>query len=181
MFDRFEPESRQLMARAREEALRLRHDYVGTEHVLLSLLNERETPAATALARHLDPEAAYANLQPRLPVGDLDDPLGQLPFTPNMVRALEETIADVDHVGTERIESIHVLSGLLRTQNSEARHGLEAVEVDPDALLDSVYEILGIAEADRRPPRDRRGQVRRFVIMLAVVALLTLALTSLFS
>lgn len=180
MFDRFEPESRQVMARAREEALKLRHDYLGTEHVLLSLLRERETLAATALARHADPDAAYAQLQPRLPIGDLDDQLSQLPFTPNMKRALEEAIEEVAHLGIEQIESIHLLMGLTRVKNSEACHGLAAIDVDPIELRNTAYELLGIDEAKRRPERLRRAPALRFVLMLAVVVALVFAITRLF-
>jgi ATP-dependent Clp protease ATP-binding subunit ClpA len=52
MFERFTEDARQVVVQAQEEARRLHHDHIGTEHVLLGLLDQHGSPTAAVLARH---------------------------------------------------------------------------------------------------------------------------------
>ena len=73
MFERFTPDARQVVVLAQEEARALRHDHVGTEHLLLALLR-LDTPTAAALRRHgLQHDAVAQSVAAHLGGGDLDD------------------------------------------------------------------------------------------------------------
>jgi ATP-dependent Clp protease ATP-binding subunit ClpC len=114
MFERFTERARQVVVLAQDEARALRHNYIGTEHLLLGLLREEEGLAARVLGS-LDLTVEEVRGQVARIVGQGDEVTsGQIPFTPRAKRVLELAQREGlslshNHIGTE-----HILLGLVR-------------------------------------------------------------------
>lgn len=117
MFERFTDGARRVLVLANEDAARLGHDFVGTEHLLLGLIREGRGLAAQALeSLGVGLEAARREIDRRIPGGRPTN--GSFPFTPQVKGAFEAALAesrrlDHDHVGTE-----HLLLGLLHDEEA---------------------------------------------------------------
>jgi DNA-binding transcriptional regulator YhcF (GntR family) len=118
----FSPGVRRALAAAVDEAHRLQHDYVGTEHILLGLLQDRESAAVAVLQTLGVPrESLRSSLEDAVRRGTSLSK-GDLPHTSRSRAVLEYAIAEVgdeDRVGTE-----HLLVGLLREESGIAAHVL---------------------------------------------------------
>ena len=91
MFERFTERARQVVVLAQDEARSLRHNYIGTEHLLLGLLREEEGLAARALeSLGVTLEDTRAKVREAVGEGALDAPVtGQIPFTADAKKTLE--------------------------------------------------------------------------------------------
>jgi ATP-dependent Clp protease ATP-binding subunit ClpC len=113
VFERFTERARQVVVLAQEEARRLRHNYIGTEHLLLGLLREEEGLAARVL------ESLGVSLDAvRLCVGEIvghGDELesGQIPFTPRAKKVLELSLRESTRMDHPSIGTEHILLGLV--------------------------------------------------------------------
>ncbi len=118
MFERFTEQARQVVVLAQEEARTLRHDYIGTEHLLLGLLREENGLAARACASlNIDVERVRAQVVGI--VGPRDEVAsGQLPFTPRAKKVLELALREALSLGHNYIGTEHVLLGLDRAARS---------------------------------------------------------------
>ena len=116
MFERFTPQARQVVTSATNEAYALRHDYLGTEHLLLGLLNEHEGVAADVLRelsiRAEDTRAQVVHLVGRGKAETANG--GQIPFTPRAKKTLELALREAERLGDRRIGPEHLLLGLAR-------------------------------------------------------------------
>src|SRR5579875_2461453 len=94
MFERFTSRARHAIVLAQEEARQLRHNYIGTEHILLGLLAEPEGFAAQALDRFgISLAAAHAVVGRILGLGK-GQASGHIPLTPRAKNALEVTVRE---------------------------------------------------------------------------------------
>ena len=94
MFERFTERAREVVVQAQDEARGLRHNYIGTEHILLGLLREEEGLAARVL-RSLGIDWAGVRAQVVRYVGQGDEAVtGQIPFTPRARKVLEHALRD---------------------------------------------------------------------------------------
>jgi len=114
MFERFTDRARRVVVLAQEEALRLNHNYIGTEHVLLGLLREEEGVAARALV-----SLGISLDEVRLRVEEIigrgqDPPSGHVPFTPRSKKVLELSLREALTLGHNYIGTEHILLGLIR-------------------------------------------------------------------
>src|SRR2546421_274558 len=111
MFERFTERARQVVVLAQEEARTLKHNYIGTEHILLGLLREEEGLAARVL-ESLDITVEEVRAQVARIVGQGDEvTTGQIPFTPRAKKVLELALREAlslghNYIGTERIMQI---------------------------------------------------------------------------
>jgi ATP-dependent Clp protease ATP-binding subunit ClpA len=114
MFERFTNLARHVVVLAQEEARRLQHNYIGTEHVLLGLLGEPRGVAFQALERFgITHDGAREEVKALIGLGK-QQPTGHIPFTPRAKKTLELALREAlqlhhDYIGTE-----HVLLGLIR-------------------------------------------------------------------
>src|SRR5215510_13664112 len=98
---------RKVLAMAREEAIRLQHDYVGTEHLLLGLIREGEGVAAAVLTNlNVDLEQIHERVEESVRKGKATIAFGELPYTSRAKKVLELAMAEVlfffnDTAGTE--------------------------------------------------------------------------------
>jgi dipeptidase E len=135
MFERFSDNSKKLMSLARQEALRLRHDAIAPEHILLGLLL---LPSASArkqlLQAGIDPanlrEALLATIAP----GERAPFAGQLPFTPAAKRVLEEALEEAVRRGDTFLGTLHLLVGVAADEGGMPSQVLAKLGVTVDAL-----------------------------------------------
>src|SRR3954463_13444419 len=131
MFERFTERARQVVVLAQDEARALKHNYIGTEHILLGLLREEEGLAARVLDS-LEITVEEVRAQVARIVGEGDElTWGQIPFTPRAKGVLqlagtEALQRDDNHVGPE-----HLLLALARENQGVASRIL--LEFDTDA------------------------------------------------
>jgi ATP-dependent Clp protease ATP-binding subunit ClpC len=130
LFTRFTPRARQAMARAEQAARDFPHNYVGTEHVLLGVIDEGGNLALKVLEA-LEIEAADLRIELVASMGTPTEVLtGHVPFTPLAKRALEETAKEALMLAHNYIGCEHLLLGLLAVDEGLAgrvlrRMGLE--------------------------------------------------------
>ena len=153
MFERFTERARKVVVLAQNEAGRLRHGYIGTEHLLLGLIREEEGVAARALT------AAGITLdgvreQVETAVGYGKEPAGaQAPFTQRAKNALEASLKEAIGMGHNYIGTEHLLLGLLRGPEDSAAKMISNLGADPEVVRREVMKLLGETPGTR-PPRD---------------------------
>ena len=137
------------MALARKEAQRFNHDFIGTEHILLGLVQEGSGVAATVL-KNLDVEASKIRkeIEKSVQSGHSMIHMSQVPFTPRAKRVLElcqEAAKELRHnyIGTE-----HLLLGLIREEQGLAASVLKDLGLSLDEVRTEVLDILGAVEGD---------------------------------
>ena len=177
MFERFSEPARQAVVLAQEEARELRHSSIGTEHLLLGLLREKQGLAARALEiLGITVERVRAEVVAIVAPGE-ESRSGQIPFTPRAKKVLELALREALSLGHDWIGTEHILLGLVREgegvepdSGGLARRillekGIDAKKVRNQVLpmlTDPSGRIRG-ARADERPgrppatPLDWRG------------------------
>ncbi len=143
MFERFTQQARQVVVWAQQEARGLRHNYIGTEHILLGLLREEQGLAARVL-ESLGLTVERVRAQVVRIVGSGEEPsLGQIPFTPHAKKVLEMALHEALSLGHDYIATEHVLLGLLRDDEGVAVRILLDCDVDLPDLRDEVIVRTG--------------------------------------
>ena len=121
MFERFTERARQVVVLAQDEARSLRHNYIGTEHLLLGLLREEEGLAARVLeSLEITIEAVRARVGEIIGEGD-EVTGGQIPFTPRAKKVLELSLREALALGHNYIGTEHVLLALGRETTGSPR------------------------------------------------------------
>ncbi|MGE5748864.1 MAG: Clp protease N-terminal domain-containing protein, partial [Gemmatimonas sp.] len=136
---------RKVLAMAREEAERLRHEYVGTEHILLGLIREGEGVAAAVLQNlSVDLDEIQQKIEDTVKKGKAAAATGpDLPYTSRAKKVLELAMAEArdlthNYVGTE-----HLLLGLLREEKGIAAQVLTDAGINLDAARAETLRLLG--------------------------------------
>ena len=144
MFDRFTDRARKVMALARKEAQRFSHDFIGTEHILLGLVQEGSGVAANVL-KNLDVDSAKirAEIERQVQSGHSIVHMGQLPFTPRAKKVLELCQEAAKELGHGYIGTEHLLLGLIREEQGVAASVLRDLGLQLDDVRTEVLEILG--------------------------------------
>ena len=154
MFERFTDRARRVVVLAQEESRMLQHNYIGTEHLLLGLLHEREGVAARALAS-LDITLDAAREQVEELIGLGQQPLtGHIPFTPRAKKILELSLREALHTGSEVITTEHLLLGLLAEGDGVGVQILERLGAPAKAVREAVLSVAAAepeAEAAEAP------------------------------
>ncbi len=145
---------------AQENAARLGHSYVGSEHLLLGLAGQEFSPAAMALRKAgADSRCLRAAIAQRVGTGVPARSIHQ-GLTPNCCVAIQGAVEESRRLGQQAVNSEHLLLGLLRTKGSGAAQLLAHCGVDDEALYRSLTASLG-GEAPPPPkPRPREPEVR---------------------
>ncbi|MCY3023373.1 MAG: anthranilate phosphoribosyltransferase [Planctomycetota bacterium] len=148
MFDRFTDRARKVISFARQEAVALNHDYIGTEHILLGLVREGSGVAANVL-ENLDVDLEIVRLKVEKLVKPAPDVVttGQLPFTPRAKKVLEFAIDEARGLGHNYLGTEHLLLGLLREKEGLAAHVLLNLGLNLDGVRQEVMEFLGAEKA----------------------------------
>jgi ATP-dependent Clp protease ATP-binding subunit ClpC len=178
MFERFTDRARRSLFLSQEEARRLNHNYVGTEHLLLGLVSEGQGVAAKALeSLGISPEAVRAQVEESIGRGQRG-PTGHIPFNPRAKKVLELSLREATQLGHNYIGTEHLLLGLLREGEGMAAQVLVRLGADRSRVRQQVIQLLtgygGGMEAgartqfvrmtvpeELRQARERLAQVRR--------------------
>ena len=158
VFERFSERARQVIVFAQDEARTLKHNYIGTEHLLLGMLREEEGLAARVLASlEITVEKARAGVARIVGQGD-EVTIGQIPFTPRAKKVLELALSEALAFGDNHIGTEHILLGLVRVYDGIAARILRECGADPERVRTAVEGCL--EEGRRRPGTDRPPQRR---------------------
>ena len=143
-FDKFTDKARKVLVLAQEGARALHQPYVGTEHVLLALLKEKEGLAAQALD-HLGVtyEATLTCVQQLIKGDASTDVSGHLSFTPRVKRVLENSLREAMQMGKSYISTEHLLLGIVREGEGTAIDVLRKLGVEGDAIRSSLNDMVG--------------------------------------
>jgi ATP-dependent Clp protease ATP-binding subunit ClpC len=143
VFERFTERAKQVVVLAQDEARALRHNYIGTEHILLGLLREEEGLAARVL-ESLDITVEEVRAQVARIIGRGDEPIvsGQIPFTPRAKKVLELSLREAlslkhNYIGTE-----HILLGLVRENEGVAARILLDFDADAEKIRNEIMRVL---------------------------------------
>jgi len=150
MFERFTERARRVVVHAQEEAMELDHSYIGTEHLLLGLLCERESVAARALAELEIGQDAVRDQVVEIVGRGKQAPSGHIPFTPRAKKVLEYSLREAlelnhDYIGTE-----HILLGLVREGEGVAAQVLVKLGGSLSRVRDKVIELAPAGAAEGR-------------------------------
>lgn len=164
MFERFTDRARQVIVLAQEEARLLKHNYIGTEHLLLGLMRDENGLAARTLTSHgVQLQPARDWVSSRIGVGDDAPVTGQLPFTPRMKKIFALSLRDAEALNHHAIGTEHLLIALLHEGQGAALHLLRDLGAPPEDVWTSAFRQLGAqappyvqAELPTRSDRERR-------------------------
>jgi DNA-binding transcriptional regulator YhcF (GntR family) len=149
---------RKVLAMAREEAIRLRHDHVGTEHILLGLIREGEGIAAAVLTSFsVDLDEIRERIEERVRRGKATIAIGELPYTSRAKKVLEFTMSEAHELDHSYVGTEHLLLGLLREAKGIAAEVLNEQGVTLERARQEVLRLLGVNPPARSGARSSRG------------------------
>jgi ATP-dependent Clp protease ATP-binding subunit ClpC len=160
MFDRFTDRARKVMGLARQEAQRFNHDYIGTEHILLGLVQEGSGVAASVLKNlDIDLKKIRHEVEKLVNSGTTMVTMGQLPFTPRAKKVLELSLEEASNLGHTYIGTEHLLLGLIRENEGIAAQVLRNLKVKLEDVRDEVLELLGADPAEPDAAGEEPGEI----------------------
>ena len=149
MAKRFTENAQKIILIAQEEAKRLNHDYVGTEHILLGLSAIDGTVSHKILSGlGVTFRKVRQEIEKMVGIGDTIMLLGEIPFTPRAKAVLEFSVEESQVLGTEHIGTEHILLGLIHEEEGMAGKILENLGLSLPAIREAVLAFLGNASAE---------------------------------
>jgi len=175
MHDKFTERVRKVIYLAREEAARLQHDYIGTEHLLLGVIREGEGIAATVLNNlGLDLDRIRQEVEKMVSPSGGTMTIGEIPFTPRAKRVLELAVEEARTLGHNYVGTEHLLLGLIREGEGVAAKVLLELGVDRKRVREETLKLLGgtpsgpgTQEREERPETPALNQFGRDLTQLA--------------
>jgi len=142
MFERFTDRARRVIVLAQDEARNLKHNYLGTEHILLGLIREGEGVAAKALEA-LDITLDEVRAQVIEIIGEgQEPPSGHIPFTPRAKKVIEYAMREGLQLGHSYIGTEHLLLGLTREPDGVAAQVLTKLGADMPRVRSQVNQLI---------------------------------------
>jgi ATP-dependent Clp protease ATP-binding subunit ClpA len=171
MFERFTDRARRVVVLAQEEARHLGHNWIGTEHILLGLISDREGVASKVL-EDLGISLGAVRAEVELIIGQGDKrPGSHIPFTPRAKKVLELSLREALQLGHNYIGTEHILLGLIREGEGVGAQVLVKLGADLSVVRQGVIQQLGGYTGRRRgggapgamfqPPRHETPAVTR--------------------
>ncbi len=143
MFERFTDRARRVVVLAQDEARLLRHNYIGTEHILLGLVQEGEGVAAKVLDRlGISLDAVRSKVEDFIGEGGPGAPEGHIPFTPRSKKVLELSLREALQLGHNYIGTEHILLGLIREGKGVGAEVLVSLGAELSAVRQEVVQQL---------------------------------------
>jgi ATP-dependent Clp protease ATP-binding subunit ClpC len=172
MFERFTDRARRVVVLAQNEARDLGHNYIGTEHILLALIDEGQGVAAKALdALGIGQDAARQQVEEIIGRGQGASE-GHIPFTPRAKKVLELSLREALQLGHHYIGTEHILLGLLREGEGVGAQVLTGFGADLDRTRQQVIQLLHGRFPEGAAPAvaaDFRDQLAAVAARLAVI------------
>jgi ATP-dependent Clp protease ATP-binding subunit ClpC len=157
MFGRFTERAQQVLVLAQEEAKRLSHNFIGTEHLLLGLVREGSGIAARALQNMgVDLNRVRQEVERITPKGEKTLQQG-ISYTPRAKRVVELAIEESQNLGHNYVGTEHLMLGLLREGEGIAAQVLANMEIDLKKARKEVIQLLGGEEGAARPAAEEKA------------------------
>ena len=159
MFERFTDRARKVMALANQEAQRLNHEYIGTEHILLGLVKEGSGVGANVL-KNLDVDLRKVRLEVEKLVRAGPDvvTMGKLPQTPRAKKVIEYAIEEARNLNHNYVGTEHLLLGLLREHDGVAAQVLRNLNLKLEEVREEVLNLLGASTSEATEEGAAAGQ-----------------------
>jgi ATP-dependent Clp protease ATP-binding subunit ClpC len=159
MFDRFTDRAKKVMSFARQEAMKFNHEYIGTEHILLGLVQEGSGVAANVLKNMtVDLDKIRHEVEKIVKTGPSMVTMGQLPFTPRAKKVLELSLEEASQLSHNYIGTEHLLLGLIRENEGIAAQVLMNLGVKLEEVREEVLEFLGASESNNEDEGENSEQ-----------------------
>jgi ATP-dependent Clp protease ATP-binding subunit ClpC len=158
MFERFTDRAQRAVVLAQEEAKRLNHNHIGTEHILLGLIHEGEGVAAASLeSLGISLEAVRQQVEGIISQGRVA-PTGAMPYTPRAKKVLELSLREALQLGHHHIGTEHILLGLIREGRGAAAQVLVRLGADLARVREQVILMLEDAQGEEEPGTRHAGK-----------------------
>jgi ATP-dependent Clp protease ATP-binding subunit ClpC len=151
MFGAFTERAQRVLFLSQEEARKLGHDVLGTEHLLLGLTREGHGVAARALAAlGIEADAVREQVESIIGKGDTEVAGGPISLSPRVKRVLQLAIEEARGMGNGYVDTHHLLLGLIREGEGIAAQVLQNLDADLDKVRDQVVSLLNLAQGSAR-------------------------------
>lgn len=155
MAKRFTENAQKIILIAQEEAKRLNHDYVGTEHILLGLCAIEGTISNKILSSlGVTFRKVRLEIEKEIGIGDTIMLLGEIPFTPRAKKVLEFSVEESQLLNSEHIGTEHILLGLIREEEGMAGKILSNLGVNVEVLRETAVALIGETGGDEPSAGD---------------------------
>jgi ATP-dependent Clp protease ATP-binding subunit ClpC len=142
MFQRFTDRARRVVVLAQEEARMRNHSFIGTEHILLALIDEGDGTGVKALeSLGISLDAVRQQVEEIIGQGQ-HAPSGHIPFTPRAKKVLELSLRESVQLGHDYIGTEHILLGLIREGDGVAAQVLVKLGADLDRVRQQVIQLI---------------------------------------
>lgn len=145
----FSADAQSALRHSRAEAIRLGHDYIGTEHLLLGLLQDRSNAATILVGFGVDLDDLRKAIEQNAPPTAGLPPFGNIPLTKQAEMVLKRTYIEAKATKSPVIDTEHLLLALLSDSQNLAAQVLSMYEIQYD---DVKNEVIGNA------PREQQGE-----------------------
>ena len=143
-FEKFTDKARKVLVLAQDEARSLHQPYVGTEHILLGLIQEKDGLAAQALDRlNVSYDGVVQAIRQVVTIDEDTDVSGHLSFTPRVKRVLENSLREAMQMGQSYISTEHLLLGIVREGEGTALEVLGRLNVSGDDVRGALNDLVG--------------------------------------
>ena len=143
-FEKFTDKARKVLVLAQDEARALHQPYVGTEHILLGLIQEKDGLAAQALARlNITYDGVVQTIRQVVTIDEDTDVSGHLSFTPRVKRVLENSLREAMQMGQSYISTEHLLLGIVREGEGTALEVLGRMGTTGDDVRSALNDLVG--------------------------------------
>jgi ATP-dependent Clp protease ATP-binding subunit ClpC len=146
MYERFTDRARRVMQLANAQAQRFGHEYIGTEHILLGLVQEGSGVAANVLKNlDIDLHKIRSELEQiiRPTTGEPQATTGRLPHTPRAKKVIDYAIEEARGLNHNYVGSEHLLLGLLREGEGIAAQVLTSLGLKLEVAQEEILNLLG--------------------------------------
>ncbi len=158
MFERFTDEARHVVVLAQDEARRLQHNYIGTEHLLLGLLGEPDSTAGRVLQQFgMSLDQAREEVLGKVGRGKRQLN-GHIPFTPRSKKVLELALREALTLGSASIGTEHILLGVVRQAEGPATEIIAEHAGDLAKVRAAVFQAVPAQPAAPGPRWLRRPE-----------------------
>jgi N-acetyl-gamma-glutamyl-phosphate reductase len=149
MYEVFTDRARKVMALANQEAQRLNHDYIGTEHILLGIVKEGSGVGANSLKTlGVDLRAVRVEVEALMPTGRATAAMGKLPQTPRAKKSIEYAIEEARSLNHNYVGTEHLLLGLIREHDGVAAQVLRKMGLELEKVRKEILHLLGATMED---------------------------------
>ncbi|MCG7420632.1 ATP-dependent Clp protease ATP-binding subunit [Macrococcus epidermidis] len=157
MFGRLTERAQRVLAHAQEEAIRLNHNNIGTEHLLLGLVKEPDGIAAKVLAAYNITEEKVVQEVEQL-IGHGTDMGGTIQYTPRAKKVIELSLDEARKLNHNFVGTEHILLGLIRENEGVAARVLANLDLNITKARSQVVKLLGSPEMDAKGHGEAKAQ-----------------------